>query len=149
MTNQDLYLPIELAKLIAPIARRVGVEEDGYWSISVSDFISVQGMAAYLGIADSKSGYIFTTSQLAAGSAAHYVPTYRKDKLEAMLPEWCFDGTMFNDYNNPDGIGAKMLRCSDHTSMLELFRTAQLSRGPASLTALAELILLLEKEKLL
>lgn len=126
VNKDDFYLKdISLLKQLEPIMARKGIEADkwrcgAYYNILVDEDVKNEHW-------------------LEAG--LNPVPTWRKDSLEAALPDWCF---------KTSGIPTQSKPMSSETA-LKVYDLKQVItfRGQASLKALAELIILLDKEGIL
>lgn len=136
MTNKDsFYLQdIELLKQLAPIMAKKGIDGDAYLTDYGGVLTHEAFVAAYRNDREGAHERLKTLQN-----------TYRKDSLEAALPEWCFgsrtmDGMLdaLADYDSP----FHAFIVDNYMQILD----AILMRGQESLKALAQLIILLDKE---
>ena len=137
INKEDFYLKdIELCKQLEPIMKKKGLEADGYW-VYMEHGILASGWS------DLKINLIEKNSSTVPIDSG--VPTYRKDSLEAALPEWVWQylpkeifGTCGKDFNG--------MRWSDRFVDLKAEAICGDARGQNCLIALAELIVLLDKD---
>lgn len=159
MNTNDLYLQdIEKLKKIQPIMERLGIEPDTVLENLVIDRIGI----------DEDTGTEFAI----AGDSVS-VSSYRSDKLELALPDWCFGWTLsaIKYLNSPNWNsepnwepwtpkprieyrkGSPMVfhefdYKDPSWEIQELLKTIWSSYGQAKLNALADLLILLEKNGL-
>lgn len=155
MENKEFCLQnIELLKQLQPIMEKLGIEPDKYFykdRLVTPGFLTF-GSICIIADGNSSSGVMISTDSL--------IGSWRRDKLEAALPEWCFE----NGYHTECG---RIWWCAprlnelivekEYTSEIynkvdeicEAFVTYRKSTGQQSLNALAKLIILLDKEGLI
>ena len=143
MENKEFCLQdIELLKQLQPIMEKLGIEPDKYFykdRLVTPGFLTF-GSICIIADGNSSSGVMISTDSL--------IGSWRRDKLEAALPEWCFGSAhvdsmldAINDYENP----AHEFALKNYERIIDIL----LMRGQKALNALAKLIILLDKEGLI
>ena len=133
MINQEsLYTNIEDSKLIAPVMRGHEIEPDGYW-----------------GWSDICEEWIVSETRMDIDCPGdNSTPTYRKDTLESVLPEWCFQFKPWGDNKR-----LQMMQYTapelDSENLILYYLFESKKRGQESLNALSSLIELLDEHNLL
>ena len=141
MDKTEFYLKsAQLCKKLEPIMAKLNIEPDGYWKTSTEHEW------------DNDYRDLLTTAV-----PGKKVKTYRKDSLEAALPKWCFDWLAYQ-VTETDEISNiwynKGIEYSDEhaeevvSEIRSLLRPISFGTGPNTLTALANLIILLDSEGL-
>lgn len=115
INKEDFYLKdVELCKQLEPIMRKKGIEADAWFAHK--EF----------------------TKKYPMMPEKYITETYRKDSLEAALPEWCWDTDSEQRLD--------MLSKISIEGMRRFLNTDPSRRGQESLKALGELIVLLDTE---
>jgi hypothetical protein len=127
MTNEKLCCDLEHAKLLAETGLMKDVEADGcfldtiFYSANKSVYIKLYGC------------------YMSATKLSNALPTYRLDKILAMLPEWCYSGELYVPEH-------QVLHAED---LYWECQTVLKLRGQPAANAAAKLLHLLWEEKLI
>lgn len=131
INKDDFYLQdIELCKQLEPIMAKKGIDADRIFYLNdKNEFVNLTG------------------TDFIEGKHELLLPlkTWRKDSLEAALPEWVWDFEVSDftlSFNFPDEV-VRPLTLDIRDLMQE-----GIKRGQESLEALAQLIILLDKEEI-
>lgn len=152
INKSDFYLKdIDLLKQLQPIMAKKGIEADGY--INIKDNASFGFLAPYIdqGFTAHEGEYYDQNDGCGCCSESVLLetgsPTYRKDSLESALPEWCFDNfcsmnELLIKFHRMNRLDITLYFCEQMSILIYKARRP----GQVSLEALAQLIILLDKE---
>lgn len=128
MNDEDLVLKdIERCKKLEPIMNRLGIKPDGYWLEMENGDIHFHGPELQL------SGCI---------------KTYRQDKLALALPEWVRTPEVY-DFCFAFGLPGIEIEGAMLNTISEMYERIISNIGQAHIEATADLLILLEEEKIL